>query len=153
MKSEQKIKNEYSSQHNLLGKSVYNPIAEIKKMSLINTHTQGNEPYLPSVWSRLFNSVPHMNITFHTVDDKFNPENELYLEALGILASIPAAWLIATLVVLLIYLCTRCCDTKSTKRRKSRPIRCCLSFFALVTMSALAIGFWGNHELHKGIKG
>jgi len=94
-----------------------------------------------------------MNITFHTVDDKFNPESELYLEALGILASIPAAWLIATLVVLLIYLCTRCCDTKSTKRRKSRPIRCCLSFFALVTISALAIGFWGNHELHNRIKG
>jgi len=126
---------------------------EIKTMSLINQHSQGNEPYLPSVWSRLFNSVPHMNITFHSVPDEFNPENELYLEALGILASIPAAWLIATLVVLLIYLCTRCCDTKSTKRRKSRPIRCCLSFFALVTMSALAIGFWGNHELHKGIKG
>ena len=122
-------------------------------MSLISSQTQGRIDYVPTLWSRLFNSVPHMNITFHTVDNKFNPQNELYLEALGILASIPAAWLIATLVVLLIYLCTRCCDTKSTKRRKSRPIRCCLSFFALVTVAALAVGFWGNHELHHGIKG
>ena len=62
-----------------------------------------------------------------------------------------AAWLIATLVVLLIYLCTRCCDTKSTKHRKSRPIRCILSFFALVTATGLAGGFWGNHVLHGGV--
>ena len=122
-------------------------------MSLISSHTQSRAMYHPTLWSRLFNSVPHMNITFHSVDNKFNPQNELYLEALGILASIPAAWLIWTLIILLIYLCTRCCDTKNSKRRKSRPIRCCLSFFALVTVAALAVGFWGNHELHTGIKG
>lgn len=63
-----------------------------------------------------------------------------------------SAWLITTLVVLLIYLCTRCCDTKSTKHRKSRPIRCVLSFFALVTMAALAGGFWGNQVLHGGVE-
>ena len=62
-----------------------------------------------------------------------------------------SAWLITTLVVLLIYLCTRCCDTKSTKHRKSRPIRCLLSFFALVTAAGLAGGFWGNHVLHRGV--
>ena len=62
-----------------------------------------------------------------------------------------SAWLITTLVVLLIYLCTRCCDTKSTKHRKSRPIRCLLSFFALVTAAGLAGGFWGNHVLHGGV--
>ncbi len=54
-------------------------------------------------------------------------------------------------MVLLIYLCTRCCDTKSTKHRKSRPIRCILSFFALVTAAALAGGFWGNQVLHQGM--
>lgn len=54
-------------------------------------------------------------------------------------------------MVLLIYLCTRCCDTKSTKHRKSRPIRCILSFFALVTAAGLAGGFWGNHVLHGGV--
>ena len=62
-----------------------------------------------------------------------------------------SAWLITTLVVLLIYLCTRCCDTKSTKHRKSRPIRCILSFFALVTAAGLAGGFYGNHVLHGGV--
>ena len=38
------------------------------------------------------------------------------------------------------------------QKRKSRPIRCCLSFFALVCCSALAAGFYGNHELHGGLE-
>lgn len=120
-------------------------------MSLISEHSQAQMAYEPTLWAKLFHSAPHVNITFHHVDNKFNPENDLYLESLGILASVPAAWLITTLVVLLIYLCTRCCDTKSSKRRKSRPIRCCLSFFALVTAATLAGGFWGNHVMHSGV--
>ena len=32
-------------------------------------------------------------------------------------------------------------------------MRCCLSFFALVTCAALAVGFLGNHVLHNGIEG
>ena len=38
------------------------------------------------------------------------------------------------------------------QKRKSRPIRCCLSFFALVCCSALGVGFYGNHELHAGLE-
>ena len=38
------------------------------------------------------------------------------------------------------------------QKRKSRPIRCCLSFFALVCCSALGAGFYGNHELHGGLE-
>lgn len=120
-------------------------------MSLISEHSQAQMAYEPTLWAKLFHSAPHVNITFHHVEPRFNPENDLYLESLGILASVPAAWLITTLVVLLIYLCTRCCDTKSTKHRKSRPIRCLLSFFALVTAAGLAGGFWGNHVLHGGM--
>ena len=57
-----------------------------------------------------------MNITFHRLEDeRFRPDSELYLESLGIIGSVPAAWLILTLVVLLIYLLTRCCDTKNNK--------------------------------------
>lgn len=120
-------------------------------MSLISEHSQAQMAYEPTLWAKLFHSAPHVNITFHHVEPRFNPENDLYLESLGILASVPAAWLITTLVVLLIYLCTRCCDTKSTKHRKSRPIRCILSFFALVTAAGLAGGFWGNHVVHGGM--
>ncbi len=120
-------------------------------MNLISDHSQLHSMYRPTLWAKIFHSVPHVNITLHSVDSKFNPESDLYLESIGILATIPAAWLIATLFVLLIYLCTRCCDTRSSKKRKSRPMRCCLSLFALVTCVALALGLLGNQVVHEGM--
>jgi len=120
-------------------------------MSLMSSGSHQQKEYHPSLWSILLHQVPHVNITFHRLEDEnFQPDSELYLESLGIIGSVPAAWLILTLIVLLIYLLTRCCDTKNNKKRKSRPIRCCLSFFSLVCCSALAGGFYGNHQLHAG---
>jgi hypothetical protein len=37
------------------------------------------------------------------------------------------------------------------QKRKSRPIRCCLSFFSLVCCAGLGAGFWGNHILHEEV--
>ena len=59
-------------------------------MSLISGHSQSQMEYEPTLWAKVFHSIPHVNITFHDVDPKFNPENDLYLESLGILASVPA---------------------------------------------------------------
>jgi len=68
------------------------------KMRTVSEHSQAQTAYEPTLWAKVFHSVPHVNITFHSVNSQFNPENDLYLESLGILASIPAAWLITTLV-------------------------------------------------------
>lgn len=126
-------------------------LPSVANMSLLSSHSQTQNAYEPTLWANLFHSAPHVNITFHPVDSRFNPESDLYLEALGILASIPAAWLITTLVILLIYLCTRCCDTKNTKKRRSRPIRCFLSFLALATCATLALGIWGTFAVNEGM--
>jgi hypothetical protein len=67
-------------------------------MRTVSEHSQAQTAYEPTLWAKVFHSVPHVNITFHSVNSQFNPENDLYLESLGILASIPAAWLITTLV-------------------------------------------------------
>ena len=67
-------------------------------MRTVSEHSQAQSAYEPTLWAKVFHSVPHVNITFHSVNSQFNPENDLYLESLGILASIPAAWLITTLV-------------------------------------------------------
>jgi len=120
-------------------------------MSVISQTQYQQVEYSPTVWAVLLHQVPHVNITFHRLEnDRFRPDSELYLESLGIIGSVPAAWLILTLIVLLIYLLTRCCDTKNNKKRKSRPIRCCLSFFSLICCSALGAGFYGNHVFHSG---
>ena len=157
-------------------------------LRMYETHVTQHQQteYQPSLWAVLLHQLPHVNITFHRLEDeRFRPDSELYLESLGIIGSVPAAILIVTLIILLIYLLTRCCDTKNNKvrydshynrwhkhlqqlintmtvgrvlkenilqKRKSRPIRCCLSFFALVCCSALAVGFYGNHELHAGLE-
>ena len=57
---------------------------------MISEHSQDQIAYEPTLWAKLFHSAPHVNITFHHVDNTFNPENDLYLESLGILASVPA---------------------------------------------------------------
>ncbi|KAI8436283.1 hypothetical protein MSG28_004328 [Choristoneura fumiferana] len=62
-----------------------------------------------------------------------NPHCSL-LGSLGILGSIPGAWLILTLTVLLIYLLTRCCD------RKQRPPR---------SITALKVSVPGKQDVVK----
>ncbi|CAB4057719.1 TTYH [Lepeophtheirus salmonis] len=104
-------------------------------MSLIESSSQVQTAYEPTIWAKVFHSVPHVNITGHEVDGRFNPESDVYLESLGILGSLPAGIRSAL----------------DGKKRKSRPIRCCLSFFALGCCTTLTLGFFGNHLLHKGV--
>lgn len=52
------------------------------------------------------------------------------LQSLGIIGSIPGAWLIVTLTILLIYLLTRCCD------RKQRPPR------SITALKVPALFYW-----------
>ncbi len=89
-------------------KTFTNDVAQnVAIMRTVSEHSQAQTAYEPTLWAKVFHSVPHVNITFHSVNSQFNPENDLYLESLGILASIPAAWLITTLVSLVHVLNTR----------------------------------------------
>jgi predicted permease len=76
--------------------------------------------------------------------------NEL-LQSLGILGSIPAALLILTLLVLLVYLVTRCCDRKPRHRRSIVLLKYCLAVLALLCCGAVAVGLYGNDDVHNGI--
>ena len=87
-------------------------------MSLTDSTSNILKEYQPTLWAVLLHQVPHVNITFHRLEEDlitYKPDSELYLESLGIIGSVPAAWLILTLIILLIYLLTRCCDTKNNK--------------------------------------
>ena len=55
------------------------------------TMVNNSLPYQPTIWVKMFHSAPHVNFTFHHVCSRFNPKNKIYLESLGILASVPAA--------------------------------------------------------------
>lgn len=105
----------------------------------------------PSFLVQLLHSVPHINITLHRVNDTFNPNSTVYIESLGILASIPAALLIISLVFLLLYLLTRCCDRKPRKPKSHGCQKCTLIFFAIICCAAIGLGLYGNDDLHNGV--
>ncbi|KOX78314.1 Protein tweety [Melipona quadrifasciata] len=109
------------------------------------------EQYTVPQLARVFHRLPHLNVSLHSVNNTFNPHSEIYLESLGILGSIPAAWLILTLLVLLVYLVTRCCDRKPRPRRSITLLKCSLAILALLCSGAVAVGLYGNDDVHNGL--
>lgn len=88
---------------------------------------------------RFFHWLPHINISFHLVEARFEPESDLYLESLGFAASVPAAWLLLTLLVLLTYLLTRCCDSQLKRGRSLACHRWFLAITAFLCRSAFGV--------------
>nr|CAD7407982.1 unnamed protein product [Timema cristinae] len=74
------------------------------------------------------------------------------LQSLGILGSLPAAWLILTLLVLLIYLLTRCCDRKPRPKRSIVALKWTLAIFTLLCCAAVGVGLYGNDDVHNGLE-
>lgn len=109
------------------------------------------EQYTVPPYARIFHSLPHLNVSLHSVNNTFNPHSEIYLESLGILGSIPAAWLILTLLVLLVYLVTRCCDRRPRPKKSITALKCSLAILALLCSGAVAVGLYGNDDVHNGL--
>lgn len=110
-----------------------------------------SEVYHPPTLALFFHAFPHLNITFHLVNATFDPDNTIYLESLGILGSLPAAWLILTLLVLLIYLLTRCCDRKPRPKHSIVLLKWTLAIFTLLCCAAVGVGLYGNDDVHNGL--
>ncbi|CAG9812438.1 unnamed protein product [Phaedon cochleariae] len=110
-----------------------------------------DDAYSHPLLARLLHSLPHVNVTFYRVGSDFEPDDPVYLESLGILGSIPAAWLILTLLVLLIYLLTRCCDRKPRKSRSIAAMKVTLAVVAVLCCAAVGVGLYGNDDLHHGV--
>ncbi|GAB0094936.1 Protein tweety homolog [Sergentomyia squamirostris] len=100
---------------------------------------------------RLLHSVPRFNITLHKVSNTFNPSSDSYVESLGILASIPAAVLIVSLIGLLLYLLTRCCDRKPRRGKSNACQKCTLLIVTILCGCAIGLGLYGNDDLHNGV--
>ncbi|KAG5870615.1 hypothetical protein JTB14_001412 [Gonioctena quinquepunctata] len=110
-----------------------------------------DDAYIKPLLAQLLHSLPHVNVTFHQVNSSFEPHNPVYLESLGILGSVPAAWLILTLLVLLIYLLTRCCDRKPRPSRSISALKVTLAIVSVLCCAAVGIGLYGNDDLHNGV--
>lgn len=102
-------------------------------------------------WVDWFHLAPHINLTLHSVNATFNPLSPVYQESLGIIGSVPAGVLILTLLVLLLYLLTRCCDNRPRKPGSITCLKVTLVLFAIFTLGALGVSVWGNQEVHDGV--
>ncbi|KAJ8679649.1 hypothetical protein QAD02_015436 [Eretmocerus hayati] len=109
------------------------------------------EQYVVPPLAKIFHKFPHVNVSLHVVNSTFNPHSEIYIESLGILGSLPAALLIFTLLVLLLYLVTRCCDRKPRHKRSIAMFKCFLAILALICCCAIAVGLYGNDDVHNGL--
>ncbi|XP_044760032.1 protein tweety isoform X2 [Coccinella septempunctata] len=110
----------------------------------------GDEAYSIPYIAHLLHSLPHVNISLHHVNSSFDPYNQIYLESLGILGSIPAALLILTLLLLLIYLLTRCCDRKPRPAKSIAALKVILACVSVLCCAAVGLGLYGNDDLHNG---
>lgn len=102
-------------------------------------------------WVDWFHLTPHINLTFHPVNTTFNPLSPIYQESLGIIGSVPAGVLLLTLLALLLYLLTRCCDNRPRKPGSITCLKVVLVLFAILTLGALGVSVWGNEEVHEGV--
>ncbi|KAG7302512.1 hypothetical protein JYU34_012426 [Plutella xylostella] len=107
--------------------------------------------YSPPRLSRLLHALPHINVTLHRVNDTFAPNSPVYVESLGILASIPGAWLILTLLVLLVYLLSRCCDRKQRPPHCITALKVTLMILSVLCCGAIGVGLFGNDDLHNAV--
>ncbi|XP_021914768.1 protein tweety-like isoform X3 [Zootermopsis nevadensis] len=114
-------------------------------------HQLDSDAYYPPPLAYFFHAFPHLNITCHPVNSTFDPDSSIYLESLGILGSLPAAWLIFTLLVLLIYLLTRCCDRRPRPKHSIIVLKWTLAIFTLLCCAAIGIGLYGNDDVHNGL--
>ncbi|RWS31074.1 protein tweety-like protein [Leptotrombidium deliense] len=107
--------------------------------------------YNVSMVAQWFHRIPHLDIRLNWVNSTFDPSDNEYLEALGILVAVPGFWLILTLLFFLIFFLCRCCDVNSKKKKKLTCCKCCLFMFTLITTTAIGVGFYGNYQSHEGI--
>lgn len=121
-------------------------------MSYLFNSTIFYDNYNISVFAKWLHSLPHIDIRLNYLKNTtFNPNDNQYLESLGILVAIPGFWLILTLLFFLIFFLCRCCDANNKKKRKLTLCKCCLFMFAVLSSLIIVIGMFGSLVAHQGL--
>ena len=109
--------------------------------------------YNISIFANWLHSLPHIDIRLNYLKNiTFNPNDNQYLESLGILVAIPGFWLILTLLFFLIFFLCRCCDANNKKKRKLTLCKCCLFIFAVISALVIVVGMFGSIVTHQGLQ-
>ena len=129
--------------------------------------------YNMSIVAEWFHMIPHVDILLRPLPANitFDPNDNEYLESLGILVALPGFWLILTLLFFLIFFLCRCCDGssngyseqqkqfhqqqillgKTPKPKKLTGCKLCLALIATITGFAITVGLLGSIIAHRGM--
>ena len=121
-------------------------------MSMLFNSTIFYDNYNISIFAKWLHSLPHIDIRFNYLKNTtFNPNDNQYLESLGILVAIPGFWLILTLLFFLIFFLCRCCDANNKKKRTLTLCKGCLFMFAVLSSLIIMVGMFGSLVAHQGL--
>lgn len=137
------------------------------------TVTTHESLYNMSIVAEWFHSIPHVDIKLRPLPANitFDPNDNEYLESLGILVAIPGFWLILTLIFFLIFFLCRCCDgpnsgskqqqkqfhqqatlvSKTPKPKRLTGCKICLALLAIIAGLAITISLLGSIIVHRGM--
>lgn len=129
--------------------------------------------YNQSIIANWFHSIPHVDIKLRPLPANitFDPNDNEYLESIGILVAIPGFWLILTLIFFLIFFLCRCCDgsgngldqqkkkfhqqatlvSKANKPRRLTGCKFCLTLVTCLATIAITISLFGSILFHRGM--
>ena len=128
--------------------------------------------YNMSIVAEWFHMIPHVDIRLRPLPANitFDPNDNEYLESLGILVALPGFWLILTLLFFLIFFLCRCCDSNSDNSEQQKQFhqqqillgktpkpnrltgcKLCLTLIATITVFAITISLLGSFIAHRGM--
>lgn len=102
-------------------------------------------------WARWLHALPHLDLTFETVNSSYNLNDPKYRESLMFWVAIPILWLLLTLFLFLVYFCYRCCQQDPGKRRKLSCLKWTLSVLTVLSCGIIGLGIYGNEDTNKGV--
>ncbi|XP_027199432.1 protein tweety homolog 1-like isoform X3 [Dermatophagoides pteronyssinus] len=135
------------------------------------TVTTHESLYNMSIVAEWFHSIPHVDIKLRPLPANitFDPNDNEYLESLGILVAIPGFWLILTLIFFLVFFLCRCCDgpsskdqqkqfhqqatlvSKTPKPKRLTGCKICLALLAVIAGFAITVSLLGSIIVHRGM--
>ncbi|BFZ17380.1 hypothetical protein BsWGS_20419 [Bradybaena similaris] len=117
------------------------------------TTTSSPQAY-DKIWvSDFFHSFPHIDFSFKIVNSTFDPNSDVYRQALLFWVLVPVAICFVLWLVFLIYFIFRCCQGQhKSKGRPSTCQRLLTGLLIFIGLGLVGFGFYENENAHHGIE-
>ncbi|XP_038066024.1 protein tweety homolog 1-B-like isoform X2 [Patiria miniata] len=110
--------------------------------------------------TEFFHNWPHVSyLGFEKISSTFEPWELKYVQTLIFWAAIPVLWLLASLLVLVIYGTCQCCKNKKrrahpvpNREQKTKCLKCGVIFMVLLCAAFVGAGLYANETTATGVQ-